>query len=229
MNLNEFANLYYSNFCYAPIPLAPKETALVLIDVQDCLTKDYYTKTLKMLGQDVEALQPVLNELGAYVDEKIENIGKVLKACRNKGIRPIHVKIESYLLDAADTGRLHAAGGLKYPPGTPECKFLDIAQPVGDEIILKKTCSGIHVGTPIDRILRNLAIKNVIVVGFYTDQCVSTSVRDLADLGYATEVIEDAIGAFSPERHEKALLGFKNIYAATETTEDLLSRLEEVK
>ncbi|HWQ78163.1 MAG TPA: isochorismatase family cysteine hydrolase [Anaerovoracaceae bacterium] len=229
MNLNEFANLYYSNFVYPPVPLDPKETALVLIDVQDCLTKDYYEKFFKMIGQDVDALAPVLDELGAYVDEKLENIGKVLSACRSKGIRPIHVKIESYLPDAADTGRLHAAAGLKYPPGTPECEFLEFAKPAGNEIVLKKTCSGIHVGTPIDRILRNLGIKNVIIVGFYTDQCVSTSVRDLADLGYVTGVVEDAIGAFSPERHEKALLGFKNIYAAAETTESLLSRLAELK
>lgn len=228
MDLNKFANLYYGNFVYPPIPLDPKATALVLIDVQDCLTRAYYEKFFKRIGQDVDALAPVLDELGAYVDEKLANIEKVLDACRSKGIRPIHVKIESYLPDAADTGRLHAAAGLKYPPGTPECGFLDVAKPAGDEIVLKKTCSGIHVGTPVDRILRNLGIQNVIVVGFYTDQCVSTSVRDLADLGYMTEVVEDAIGAFSPERHEKALLGFKNIYAAAETTESLLARLAEL-
>jgi nicotinamidase-related amidase len=219
--------LYYSNFVYPPVPLDPKETVLVLIDVQDCLTKDYYADFFRKIGQDADALAPVLEELGTFVDEKLSNIEKILNACRTKGIRPIHVKIESYLSDGADTGRLHAAAGLKYPPGTPECEFLSVAKPMDDEIVLKKTCSGIHVGTPIDRILRNLQIKNVIIVGFYTDQCVSTSVRDLADLGYVTEVIEDAVGAFSPERHEKALLGFKNIYAATETTENLLARLSE--
>jgi nicotinamidase-related amidase len=229
MNLNEFANLYYGNFVYPPVPLNEKETALVLIDVQDCLTRDYYAKFFKMIGQDVDALAPVLDELGAYVDEKIENIGKVLRACRSRGIRPIHIKIESYLSDAADTGRLHAAAGLKYPPGTSECEFLSVAKPIDNEIVLKKTCSGIHVGTPIDRIMRNLGIKNVIVVGFYTDQCVSTSIRDLADLGYVTEVVEDAVGAFSPARHETALLGSQTIYAAAETTEELLTRLAEMK
>lgn len=228
MNLNEFANMYYGNFKYEPVPLDKEETALVLIDVQDCLTKEYYTKVFKYMGQDVEALQPVLDELGEYIDEKIENISKILEKCRKKGIRPIHVKIESYLPDAADTGRLHAAAGLKYTPGTLETKFLDAAKPKEGEIVLKKTCSGAHIGTPIDRILRNLNVKNVIVVGFYTDQCVSSSVREFADLGYVTEFIEDAVGAFSPERHEKAVLGIKNIYAAAENTEDLLLRLEKL-
>ena len=80
-------------------------------------------------------------------------------------------------------------------------------------------------GTPVDRILRNLRIKNIIVVGFYTDQCVSTSVRDLADLGYAVDLIEDATAAMSPERTEHTLEGIRRIYANAETTEELLARL----
>lgn len=228
MNLNEFANQYYGAYgdsVYKPIPLSEKETALVLIDVQDCLTRDYYEAHWKKFGFDVEALKPVLDELGEYVDGTLSNIEKVLNKCREKGIRPIHIKIESYLPDAADTGRLHSCAGMLQPPGSRESNFLEVAMPYDDEIVLKKTCSGIHIGTPLDRILRNLGIKNVLVVGFYTDQCVSTSVRDLADLGYATEIVEDAMAALSKERHEKAMQGIRKIYASVETTDELISRL----
>ncbi|MBS7526206.1 cysteine hydrolase [Fusibacter paucivorans] len=229
MNLNEFAAQYYGAYgdmVHKPVPLDAKETALVLIDVQDCLTKDYYEEAWPKFGFDPEMLKPILEELDSYISGTLENIGKILTKCREKGIRPIHIKIEAYLPDAADTGRLHACAGMKYPPGMREGNFLPVAQPLDDEIILKKTCSGIHVGTPIDRILRNLGVKNVLVVGFYTDQCVSSSVRDLADLGYATEIIDDAIGALSKERHEYALQGIRKIYAASENTEALLNRLD---
>jgi hypothetical protein len=94
------------------------------------------------------------------------------------------------------------------------------------EIVLTKTCSGIYVGTPIDRVLRNLGIVNVIVTGFYTDQCVSTSVRDLSDLGYRVAIIDDAVAAMSRERHEMAMNGIGNIYARKESTAELLARLE---
>ena len=100
--------------------------------------------------------------------------------------------------------------------------------PLENEIVLNKTCSGIVVGTPIDRILRNLGIKNVVVTGFYTDQCVSTSIRDLADLGYKVDMIEDAMAAMSQERHDKALQSIKYIYANCEKTQELIERLEQL-
>lgn len=229
MNLNEFAAQYYGGLgakVYAdPIKLDPQESALVLIDVQDCLTREYFEYVLPYMGIDVNSIQDVLDELDEYVTEIFSNIEKILLACRAKGIRPIHVKIESLLPDAADTGRLHKSAGMLAPPGSKGSFFIPEASPIEGEIILTKTCSGIHVGTQIDRILRNLGIKNVFVVGFYTDQCVSTSVRDLSDLGYATEIIEDAVGALSRERHEKALQGIQRIYAHSETTAQLLERL----
>ena len=229
MNLNEMARAYYESIgsaVYAnPVPVSPEDTALILIDVQNCLTKDYYMAAYQAAGYDLAPLMSALNELDAYVSRVLDNIGKVLAACREKGIRPIHVKIESYLPDGTDTGRLHATAGMCYPPSNPVTQFIAPALPQEGEIVLRKTCSGICVGTPVDRILRNLRIKNIIVVGFYTDQCVSTSVRDLADLGYAVDLIEDATAAMSPERTEHALEGIRRIYANAETTEELLARL----
>lgn len=229
MNLDQLARAYYESVgsaVYAkPVPVSPENTALILIDVQNCLTKDYYMAAYQAAGYDLEPLMPALEELDAFVGRALENIGKVLAACRAKGIRPIHVKIESYLPDGADTGRLHATAGMCYPPSSPATQFIAPAIPLEGEIVLKKTCSGICVGTPVDRILRNLGVKNVIVVGFYTDQCVSTSVRDLADLGYAVDLIEDATAAMSPERTEHALEGIRRIYANAETTAELLARL----
>ena len=229
MNLDQFGKLYYDMVGAAvyskPAPVSPEDTALILIDVQDCLTRDYYEAACRAAGMDMEELAPAMEELERFVGGTLENIGRVLNACREKGIRPIHVKIESYLKDGADVGRLHASAGMCYPPESPATRFLPQAEPLEGEIVLKKTCSGICVGTPVDRILRNLGVRSVIVVGFYTDQCVSTSVRDLADLGYAVDLIEDATAAMSPARTANALEGIRRIYANSETTAELLARL----
>lgn len=230
--LDEFVRSYYGTLATSvygnPVPVNAEDTVLVIIDAQTCVKRDYFIEGYKAIGIDVEPLLPALNQLGQNTDKALVNIEKILIKCREKGIRPIHVKIESYLPDAKDTGRLHSSAGMFYPPGGPASGFCEETMPLEGEIVLVKTCSGIHIGTPIDRILRNMNIKKVIVVGFYTDQCISTSIRDLSDLGYEVDMIEDAMTAMSQERHEKALQGIQRIYANSETTDELLKRLEEL-
>lgn len=230
--LNEFTAQYYGQLASGvynkPVPISAEDTALIIIDAQKCISKEYFIEAYKASGLDVEPLMPVLNQLEENTQHSLNNIEKILLKCREKGIRPIHVRIQSYLDDAKDTGRLHTSAGMFYPPNGLASEFCDEAKPLDGEIVLNKTCSGIHVGTQIDRILRNLHIKSVIVVGFYTDQCVSTSIRDLSDLGYEVDMIEDAMNAMSQERHEKALQGIKFIYANCESTETLIKRMEEL-
>ena len=225
MNLSEFAASYYgylAEHVYKdPAPVGREDTALVLIDVQDLVSVEDMAQALAAFGYGEATAKPVLDEYAAYLTPILDNIKKLLAACREKGIRPIHVKVESYLPDAADAGLLHRTGGLIVTPGGPGSAFL----PLEGEIVLKKTCSGAHVGTPIDRIMRNLGIRNVYVVGFYADQCVSTAVRDFADLGYRTTIVADAVGSMSPDRQARALEGVANIYARAETTESLLERI----
>ncbi len=228
--LDEFVRSYYGQLAGGvygtPVDVTPEETALVIIDAQKCITKEYFVEGYKAMGIDVEPLMPALDKLEENTNVALSNIQKILEKCREKGIRPIHVRIQSYLPGSEDTGRLHTSAGMFYPPNSFATEFCDEVKPLDDEITLQKTCSGIHVGTPIDRVLRNLHIKNVIVTGFYTDQCVSTSIRDLSDLGYDVDMIEDAMTAMSQERHDRALQGIQKIYANSEKTEELLARLE---
>ena len=230
--LNEFTRTYYAGLgtsVYAdPVPISAQDTALVLIDIQECITKDYYVQSLTAMGVDTEPLLGVLDLMQENIQQALDNIERLLAACREKAIAPIHVRIQSYQADGRDTGALHASAGMIYPPGSPAVGFLPQAAPKDGEVVLQKTCSGIHVGTHIDQVLRNMGIRNVIVVGFYTDQCISTSVRDLSDLGYRVDLISDAVGAMSPERHRNAMESIQKIYANSETTEELLNRLKEL-
>lgn len=230
--LNEFVRNYYgglSETVYAdPLPLDAADTALVLIDIQKCISKDFYVEAFKGYGMEIEPIEPILDRMEDYLQQALGNVERVLNRCRDKGIRPVHVRIQSNLPGAEDTGALHASAGMFYPPGSVASEFLPQAEPRDDEIVLNKTCSGAVVGTHIDQVLRNLGIRNVIVVGFYTDQCISTSVRDLSDLGYKVSIVEDAVGAMSPERHEYALQGIRKIYANSETTDELVVRLDQL-
>jgi nicotinamidase-related amidase len=81
-------------------------------------------------------------------------------------------------------------------------------------------------GTNYERILRNMGIEYVIVTGIVTDQCVSSTVRGLADAGFYVIVPEDCCAAGTEELHETELKIINNIYCQVMTTEELIDYLE---
>lgn len=209
---------------FTEVPVSADTTALLLIDIQHLLRAENYAELIGMAGLPKAAGEALLAVVDRNLDATLANIAKLLARCRTRGIRPIHIGLGAQLADGQDTGLLHTMADVQNRPGMREIEFLPETAPIEGEIVLRKTCSGIHVGTGIDRLLRNLHIDNVIVTGFYTDQCISTSVRDLADLNYRVILPTDAVGALSPQRHENALESLR-VYAYTETTQGLLGRI----
>ena len=74
-------------------------------------------------------------------------------------------------------------------PGSAEACFLEEVAPVGDEIVINKTASGVFSSTNLNYVLNNLGISSVYVVGVYTNECVETTVRDACDLGYLVTMV----------------------------------------
>ena len=70
-----------------------------------------------------------------------------------------------------------------------ELQVLACIQPGDDEIIIPKTSSSVFMTTNIDTILRNLDVKNLIVAGVLSDQCVESAVRDACDLNYLVTLV----------------------------------------
>ena len=80
------------------------------------------------------------------------------------------------------------------------------------------------IGTVLNQVLCNLGLDEVIV-GFYTDQCVSMAARDAADLGYDTLVVEDAIMALKLENHESALEQMRDVCVRHCTITELIEKI----
>jgi nicotinamidase-related amidase len=81
-----------------------------------------------------------------------------------------------------------------------------------DEIVVTKTTDSALTGTNLRLVLANMGIKNVIAAGIFTDQCVSSTVRSLADESFNVIVVEDCCAAGSHELHEKELEIINMIY-----------------
>ena len=61
-------------------------------------------------------------------------------------------------------------------------------------------------------ILRNMDIKDVICCGIFTDQCVSSTVRSLADESFGVVVVDDCCAAATMELHRHELEIINMIY-----------------
>ncbi len=211
-----------------PHAVTKEHTVLLIIDAQQCVLAEYLEKEMLALGMDPTPYLPLLAQIDEINYRTVGNIKKIIDACRDKSILPIYVKVESLLPDASDVSHQHKKTNVVYPKGSGESTIIKEIAPLEDDIVLTKTCSGVHVGTNIDKILRNLNTETVLVTGFYTDQCVSTSVRDLADLGYNVTLIKDACAAQGPLRHTNALESLIGIYCAGEDTESIVDRINKI-
>ena len=86
--------------------------------------------------------------------------------------------------------------------------FKDFAIPVGDEPVFKKCVNSAFIGTGLQDYLVDIGSNELVVVGFTTDHCVSTSVRMAGNLGFNVDLVGDATATFDRRDH------FGNYYSA---------------
>ncbi|MCX5512784.1 cysteine hydrolase [Kaistia algarum] len=141
-------------------------------------------------------------------DVTIPNQRKLLAAARASGIEVLHTIIQSLTEDGRDRSLDHKLTPIHIPPSLAEGLPPPELAPVGDEILLPKTSSGVFNSTNLDYLLKNLGVRQLVVAGVLTDQCVDMTVRDGADRGYLVTCVTDACAAPTPERHAGALKAF---------------------
>ena len=192
--------------------LAHDSTALLLVDVQRSIVSPETRETRPRFHQQV-------------VGRVLPNQKRLVAAARQSNIEVVYSVIEALTADGRDRSLDHKLSGILVPKGSPLGQVIPDVAPQGDEIVLRKTSSGVFNSTNIDYVLRNLAIKSLIVCGFLTDQCVDLAIRDAADRGYFVVCAEDACAAHSERRHSNALAAFGG-YCRIATTAALLAELE---
>ena len=210
---------------YPPLEFKRDNTVLLLIDMQKLALSDHIVWSAEKAGIDKAAAKKLLEDYDRRFEASTKQAEKLLKAFRKQNMTPIHVKIEAYAGDARDTGPSHKIANYLIPPGCEWGDWIEEVKPLPGEIVLVKTCSGAVVGTMLDKVLRNLNARNVITVGYYTDQCVETTVRDLADLGYEVILAQDATMTVTMKRYQNTMEDIIGVYARGLQTEELLDRV----
>ena len=81
-------------------------------------------------------------------------------------------------------------------PGQTGADLKDEVKPLSGEPVLTKQVNSAFIGTDLEDRLRRAGIKNLVLTGFCTDHCVSTTTRMAANLGFSVIMPEDTAVAF---------------------------------
>ena len=211
----------YRSFYYqgAPEPedlqLPYAETAMLSIDVQN---------TYLQAADDVAERarwEPFHQRMREIV---IPNTQALQESFRREGIDVIHARIACLLPDGRDRSLSQKKPGWNYlllPKDSAESQIVPELEPRADEIVLTKTTDSALTGTNLRLILAMLGIKNVVLTGIFTDQCVSSTVRSLADESFNVIVVEDCCAAGTDQLHYAELEIINMIYCQVVSTQEL--------
>jgi len=83
-----------------------------------------------------------------------------------------------------------------FAPESPGIVLQEFARPANGELLLQKRFNSAFIGTELDSSLKGRGATALVVVGFTTDHCVSSTVRMAGNLGYRTIVVADGAATF---------------------------------
>lgn len=209
-----YRSIYYDG---APEPddpdLAKAHTALLVIDVQNTYLARPDRASLPPAEQrHYDAWTPFHERMHSTV---IPRTQELLSLFRKNGIECLFARIACHTKDGRDRSlsqKMPGWNNLLLPKDELPSQIPDALAPQGDEIVVTKTTDSALTGTNLRLILTNLGIKTVVCCGIFTDQCVSSTVRSLADESFGVVVVEDCCAAGSDELHHKELEIMNMIY-----------------
>jgi len=202
----------YRSFYYedAPEPddivLPAVETALLVIDVQNTYLAPHENP------RERERWAPFVERMNTTV---VPNTAGLLADCRRLGVEPIFARIACLKRDGRDRSLSQKKPGwnnLLLPKDSQESQLVAALAPREDEIVMIKTTDSALTGTNLRLVLHNMGVKHVIVAGIFTDQCVSSTVRSLADESFQVVVVEDCCAAATEGLHINELEIINMIY-----------------
>lgn len=204
------------------IPLEPETSALLFIDVQNFSVR-------RDGGEFRDVSEAEIAGKYAYYFHRLHNVAipnmqKLQAAFRAAGIEVLYTTIEALTKDGRDRSLDYKITGFLVPKGSRDGKVIDEIAPGDDEIVLPKGSSSVFVSTHVDYLLRCLGVRQLVLSGLLTDQCVESAVRDACDLGYLVTLVTDACATYSAERHEQSLRAIKG-YCRQVTTDALIEEI----
>jgi len=222
-----FRSIYYDG---APEPedivLSPDRTALLVIDIQNTYLERPDPVTLQAEERRrYDLWTPFHERMHGLV---VPRSAALLAAFRRHGYHRLFARIGCHRRDGLDRSlsqKMPGWNNVLLPKDEWAAQIVPALAPEGDEIVVTKTTDSALTGTNLRLILRNLDVDTVVCCGIFTDQCVASTVRSLADESFRVLVVEDCCAAGSDELHRKELEIMNMIYCHVVSGDELLSMM----
>lgn len=128
----------------------------------------------------------------AGIDEAVNEITRLLVRARKAGAPVIHI--------------VHKGKGTLFNPDGPYFEIVAPLQPLADEAIIEKTRVSAFVDTELEAAIQRTGRKNLIIVGFMTHHCVSSTTRAARDLGYMPTIVASTTATRDlPDNHGRVV------------------------
>ena len=211
-----FRSFYYQTAEEPDDILLPiNETALLVMDIQN---------TYLEVPDDTEEAGRWAPFFDRMNNEVIPNTAKLVTKARENGMETVFARIACLTEDGRDRSLSQKKPGFNYlllPKDRQDSFLVPELAPQGDEIVITKTTDSALTGTNLRLILHNIGVRNVIVAGIFTDQCISSTVRSLADESFNVIVVEDCCAAATMQLHQHELEIINMIYCHVVQLEDI--------
>lgn len=185
-----------------PIRLAARETAVVVIDMQNAYASP--GGYVDLAGFDISGAAATIGR-----------IATVLDGARAAGLPIVYLQNgwDSDYIEAGGPGspNWHKSNALKTMRARPELhgqllarggwdyEIVDALAPRPGDIRVHKTRYSAFFNSQLDSVLRARGIRNIVFVGIATNVCVESTLRDGFHLEYFGVMLEDATHHLGPE------------------------------
>src|SRR5438552_12901295 len=178
----------------APLSLAPRQTALLLIDFQEEQRRD-----------------PVYSVAG--FTDVLGNATRLLQTARDRGLRVFHAAFRRDFASCpprpfeplAPDGRPAFSDA-----ANPLTAICDEVRPVEPEPVIHKNDASAFSDGTLQGFLTAHVIEWIIVTGVWTEACVAASIRDAIAAGIHVLLVKDACGSGTETMHQTAVLNIAN-------------------
>lgn len=182
--------------------LDPKETALIIIDMQNDFCHEEGASAKAGTG-DIAAFQAVVPQIDSLVEQ-----------AREVGVPVIFVMMtldESTISEAWANKFSGMSIVVKDSWGT---EFYKLQPQKGDYIVEKHRFSA-FIGTNLDLILRSLGRKSIVLTGVLTNVCVESTARDGFMMDYNVTLVSDGCAGSNPAAHQYTLETIDMLFGQT--------------
>ncbi len=194
------------------IQINPKETALLVIDLQ----KGFVDEGAFCEVPAARKMLPRLKEL--------------IEACRRRSIPIIYTRMSHQFMRSTIYPELwpdhfKKDGTPILAPGSKEFELIDGLKVEKGDILLDKDRYSAFFGTPLDLILKEKGVKTIIITGLASNVCCESTAREGFFLSYRVIFVDDLNVTLNDEMHHWAVENIRLVFGYVLSSNQLLEKL----